>query len=158
VQTGEVDIEELHELLRGTVHTLRDARLPDEALATLKQPRFRPPRFIPAGRAWRLGVLLIDNRGQLFRTGEVTRAVEPLRGVANKGVDAEGRREMRRAATRGKFTEGEVVNFGYSIIDVIGDSDPVRLRDGEAQVRWNTAGSWRSLDGYLKERITLAQR
>lgn len=152
-----MDAEGLRELLRGTVRTLEASGIPDEALATLKKPRFGALKLVREGRAWRLGVLLIDREGRIYRTGEVTRAIEPLRGVANKSAEAEERREMRRAATRGRFPEGEVVNFGYSVVDVTEDSDPVRLRDGEAQVRWNLSGNWRPLASYLAERIDLAQ-
>ncbi|MGV8880556.1 MAG: hypothetical protein ACOH19_00225 [Rhodoglobus sp.] len=152
-----MDADALRELLESTVVAIDRAGIPDEALATLKKPRFSAPKFVSEGRAWRLGVLLIDRQARLYRTGEVTRAVEPLRGVANKSAEAEARRELRRAAARGKFPEGEVVNFGHSIIEVTEDSDPVRFTDGAALVRWNSSGHWRPLAGYLTERISLAQ-
>jgi len=152
-----MDADALRELLESTVVAIERAGIPDEALATLKKPRFSAPKFVSEGRAWRLGVLLIDQQARLYRTGEVTRAVEPLRGVANKSAEAEARRELRRAAARGKFPEGEVVNFGHSLIEVTEESDPVRLADGEALVRWNSSGHWRPLESYLTERISLAQ-
>jgi hypothetical protein len=100
------------------IAALEAAAVHDEALGTLVPARrFRGEVLKPAGRAWRLGALLVDRDGQLYATGEVTRAIEPLRGVANKSPDAEIRREKRRAAVRGKFTEGDVVNFGYRPID-----------------------------------------
>ena len=99
---------------------------PDEALARFRQPgglrgllgpRLIPRRLISTGRAWRLGVLLIDASGRLYSTGEVTRAIEPLRGVANKSPDAELRRDNRRLAVRSGFAIGEVVNFGYELVE-----------------------------------------
>jgi len=152
-----MDADGLQQLLRSTIDVIEAAGISDEALATLKKPRFSAPKLVKEGRAWRLGVLLIDRQARLYRTGEVTRAVEPLRGVANKSAEAEARREMRRAATRGKFPEGEVVNFGHSLIEVTAESDPVRLSGGEALVRWNASGHWRPLASYLTERISLAQ-
>ena len=74
---------DLAELLRDTVAALDAAGTPDEALGELRTSRFRAARFVPTGRAWRLGVLLLDRDGTLYETGNVTRAVEPLRGVAN---------------------------------------------------------------------------
>ena len=152
-----MDADGLRQLLESTIVEIERAGIPDEALATLKKPRFSAPKFVSEGRAWRLGVLLLDRQGRLYRTGEVTRAVEPLRGVANKSAEAEARRELRRAAARGKFPEGEVVNFGHSLIEVTDESDPVKLADGQALVRWNSNGHWRSLESYLTERISLAQ-
>ena len=106
------------ETLDRTIAALEAAGVHDEALGQLVPPKFlRAETLKPAGRAWRLGVLLLDRNGQLYEVGEVTRAIEPLRGVANKSPDAEARREKRRAAVRGRFPEGTVVNFGYRPID-----------------------------------------
>lgn len=110
------------------IAALEAAGVHDEALGTLVPARrFRGEVLKPAGRAWRLGALLLDRDGQLYATGEVTRAIEPLRGVANKSPDAEARREKRRAAVRGRFAEGEVVNFGYRPIDPPDDVNGVPL-------------------------------
>jgi hypothetical protein len=99
------------------VAALEAAGVHDEALGTLVPARrFRGETLRPAGRAWRLGALLLAADGTLYSTGEVTRAIEPLRGVANKSPDAEARREKRRAAVRGRFAEGEVVNFAFESI------------------------------------------
>ena len=105
-------------MLARTVAALEAAGVADEALGVLVPARrFRGEVIKPAGRAWRLGALLLARDGTLYATGEVTRAVEPLRGVANKSPDAEARREKRRAAVRGRFADGEVVNFGYTRLD-----------------------------------------
>jgi hypothetical protein len=108
------------EVLARTVAALEEAGVGDEALGVLVPARrFRGEVIKPAGRAWRLGALLLARDGTLYSTGEVTRAVEPLRGVANKSPDAEARREKRRAAVRGRFADGEVVNFGYTRLDAV---------------------------------------
>ncbi len=100
------------------IAALDSAGVRDEALGILVPARrFRGEVIRPAGHAWRLGALLLARDGTLYETGEVTRAIEPLRGVANKSPDAEARREKRRAAVRGRFAEGDVVNFGYRPID-----------------------------------------
>jgi hypothetical protein len=127
------------EVLARAVAALGAAGVADEALGTLTPARrFRGEVIKPAGRAWRLGALLLARDGTLYETGEVTRAVEPLRGVANKSPDAEARRERRRAAVRGRFAEGEVVNFGYTRLDAVPE----------------TVGAV-PLERYLAERISL---
>lgn len=136
---------------------LEAASVPDEALATLKRSRFSGLKLVRAGRAWRLGVLLLDRQLQLYEAGEVTRAVEPLRGVANKSAEAEARREMRRAATRGRFPEGEVVNFGYLPIDLESGSGPIEIRDEGALIHWRPGAPLLPLDRYLAERLQLAR-
>lgn len=144
-------------LLRRTVEELLSRGIPDEALAVSKTSRLRPRRLVPAGRAWRLGVLLLDRNGGLYATGTLTRAIEPLRGVANKSQDAEARREDRRAAVRGRFPTGEAVNFDHVPIDLaaIGaDTAPLCIRDGVVCVRWNGRDT-RPLEEYLAERVGL---
>jgi hypothetical protein len=149
---------ELATLLRRTVEELQSRGIPDEALAVAKDSRWRPRRLVPVGRAWRLGVLLIDRDGRVYATGSVTRAIEPLRGVANKSADAEARREDRRAAVRGRFPVGETVNFGHESIDpesIGAGSVPLSLgEDGVVLVRWDGSAT-RPLEGYLAERLAL---
>ena len=149
--------DELLRLLGSTVGELEAAGIPDEALATLKLSRFAAPKLVKAGRAWRLGVLLIDRDLRLYEAGEVTRAVDPPRGVANKSAEAEARREMRRAATRGRFPEGEVVNFGYRPIDLETGSGPIEILDGLAHIHWRSGAPLLPLEQYLVERLDLAR-
>ena len=109
----------------------------------------RPAVIVPAGRAWRLGVLLIDRSGQLYATGMVTRAVTPKRGVADHSLIADARREDQRAAVRGSFAEGEVVNFGYSPIPLDEDSllagtGLLSVNGTTVTVRWDTSGAGRA--------------
>lgn len=154
----------LRALLENAVAELEKSGAPDEALAIIKSPRFGAPRMVSTGRAWRLGVLLLGRDARLYSTGSVTRAIEPLRGVANKSAEAEERREFRRMAARGKFPEGETINFDHVELAVDAASlelsdGPVLLRDGVALVVWNPAvpaSGVRPLEGYLAERISLA--
>lgn len=113
-----------------TIAALEAAGIREEALGVVVPARFmRGETIKSAGKAWRLGMLLLDRNGQLYEVGEVTRAVEPLRGVANKSPDAETRREKRRAAVRGRFAEGTAVNFGFRAIDPPGTVNGMPLGD-----------------------------
>lgn len=145
----------LTELLERTIRSLDAAGIADEALAVVKTSRFAPTKLVRAGRAWRLGMILLDRDGTLYEIGELTRAVEPPRGFANKSPDAEVRREWRRAALRGKFSHGEAVNFRYRPIDVATATGAVRVIDGTPMVQWNASGDLRPLEGYLAERLAL---
>ena len=142
-------------MLARVVRELEESAVPDESLATVKRGRFTPLKLVPAGRAWRLGTILVDREGRLYSIGEVTRAVEPPRGVANKSQEAEERRELRRAAVRGRFPEGEVVNFGHQLLDPGSGIGPVSLVDGIPVIRWNADANPRSLETYLDERLAL---
>ena len=146
----------LEELIARTVASLEENEAPDEALAVLKPARglFRE-RLVPTGRAWRLGVLLIDRDGRLYSTGTVTRAIEPLRGVTNRSAQAEARRDDRRAAVRGRFPEGEVVNFGHTPIDLDTAPGPLSVVDGVVLVRWSATGAPRPLADYLADRLAV---
>lgn len=151
---------EQREMLARVVRELEHSAVPDEALATVKRGRIGPVEFgrvrlVPAGRAWRLGAILLDRDGRLYSSGEVTRAVEPLRGVANKSPEAEERREWRRAAVRGRFAPGEVVNFGHQLLDPASGVGPVTVADGILMITWNPAATPRPLQAYLAERIAL---
>ena len=158
----------VRELLARTIEELQARDIRDEALGVMKPAHrilglARPAVIVPAGRAWRLGVLLIDREGRLYSTGTVTRAVTPKRGVADHSLAADAHREVQRAAVRGSFADGEVVNFGYSPIPI----DEVNLRAGvgplsmsgtTVTVRWDTSGAGRGsapLETYLAERISL---
>ena len=150
----------LTELLASAVAELQRRGAADEALATLKQPRFGRTRLVPTGRAWRLGVLLLDAEGRLFATGTVTRAVEPLRGVTNRSAEAEARRDLRRIAAHSRFPEGEAVNVDPVPVDLSPEaldegSGLVLLEDGVVMVRWNAGSGIRPLQDYLADRISL---
>jgi len=156
---------QLAALLHRTVVDLVARSVVDEAIGELRKPRFGASRIVPVGRAWRLGVLLLDREGALYSTGSVTRAIVPPRGVANKSPDAEVRREFRRAAARGRFSEGEVVNFGVVRLELDAESleagsGPLVMNGGEVVILWNPKNpvdGRRLLEQYLAERISLTQ-
>jgi len=156
------------ELLARTVATLQGRGIQDEALAVLRPARRvllvrRPAAMVPTGRAWRLGVLLIDRQGKLFATGKVTRAIEPKRGVNDHSLAADQRREIEFAAARGPFAAGEVVNFALEPIDLDAaslraGSGPLWIEGDTVMVRWDVSragGGASTLDGYLAERLSL---
>ncbi|WP_309617252.1 hypothetical protein [Salinibacterium sp.] len=156
---------ELAELLRRTVAELDARGAHDEALGAVKPGRGFGPistatKMVRAGRAWRLGVLLIDRNAELYETGSVTRAIVPLRAVTNRSAEAEARRDDRRAAARGNFPDGEVVNFDYSPIDTSAaaldeGSGILSLQEGAVMVRWHATDPARRLDSYIADRLSL---
>jgi hypothetical protein len=158
----------VHELRAHTIEMLETRGISDEALGVMRPAHrilglMRPAVIVPAGRAWRLGVLLIDRSGRLYSTGMVTRAITPKRGVADHSLIADARREDQRAAVRGSFAEGEVVNFGYSPIpldeaSLRAGAGPLSMDGTTVTVRWDTSGAGRGsapLETYLAERIAL---
>lgn len=112
----------------------------DEALGVWRERKTfgiaRPPVIEPAGRAWRLGALLLDRDGNLYATGRVTRAIEPRDYNSDKTVAGEARRDEQRAAARASFRAGETVNFDVVLLDVESAAagtpqPPLALVDGE---------------------------
>ena len=152
--------QELGRLLAETVATLEGSGVADEALALLETPRLRKPVMRSVGRAWRLGVLLIDRSGDLYLTGEITRAIEPQVAVTSRTLLAERKRDDRRAAVRGKFPEGAVVNHGFLRIPLEplydgGSSGPLSVENGEVRIRWQPSGGTMPLARYFNDRIGL---
>ena len=92
-------MSDLDAILRDAVARL--AGVQDDALGELRVRRFRPPKIVPIGRAWRLGSVLLRADGTLYRAGRTTRAVEPKQFLANKSNEAAVRREEQLAAVRG---------------------------------------------------------
>lgn len=145
----------LTELALRAVTQLTAASVPNEALATLRPsrrigPLTRPAKFVPEGRAWRLGELLVTADGELFSTGRVTRAVVPRDFSANKSPAEDERRELQRAAARGPFAPGDAVNFDYGpatqrAVFERGEQWFVRLADAEVP-----------LGDYLADRVAFA--
>ncbi|NEM89957.1 hypothetical protein [Galbitalea soli] len=164
--------------LRATVVRLVAAGAHDEALGELVTGRRvfgwgRGPVIRPVGRAWRVGVLLLDREGRLYRVGEVTRAVEPGRAAVNRSPAGEARRELRRIASRSPFPPGEAINLGWQPLDTAAeslasaageapgpDAGAVRLecRDGVVMLRWDSAPGALGvapLARYLHDRVEL---
>lgn len=131
---------------------LREAGAREEALATYEDRQrklliMREPVLRPAGRVWRLGVLLLDADGGLHATGSIVRATEPGR-TQYVSVSAETRRAYRAAAERGHFRDGETVNFDAEPVALDVGSlreaaetgrGPLFLREGRVLVRWSAA-------------------
>lgn len=155
----------LRDLLRETVERLRADGAPQETLAVVKNPRgFGPFKtavsMAPVGHAWRLGVLLLEADGTLHSTGKITRAVVPTRpqGLSRS---VEQRRADRLAASRGRFAEGEVVDYAFG--EVAQDARSLRLGSGllslegeTVLVRWGPAAhEVRPLAAYLADRAAL---
>jgi hypothetical protein len=126
--------------IEDVVASLRSRNARDEALGEWQARRWREPAIVPAGRAWRLGTLLLDGNGRLYAVGKVTRAITPKDFNSDKTVAGDERRQWQRAAVRGRFASGETVNHGFA---------PVT--DGEAQ---QLVGASR-LEEYLMERAEL---
>jgi len=153
--------------LARTAAELAAAGVPDEALG-----RFVPGRRVlgivgrpsmkPLGRVWRLGVLLLARDGTAYATGAITRAVEPGH-PGHMAVSTEQRREVRAAAHRGPFAEGETVNYDAEPIALDAaalreGSGPLFVREGRALVRWSASADDASaapFDRYLAERTDL---
>lgn len=146
---------ELTELALRAVTQLTAASVPNEALATLRPsrrigPLTRPAKFVPVGRAWRLGELLVTADGELFSTGRVTRAVVPRDFSANKSPAEDERRELQRAAARGPFAPGDAVNFDYRPAA----DQTVFEREGQWMVA--LADTEVALGDYLADRVAFA--
>lgn len=146
---------ELTELVVRAVTQLTAASVPNEALAALRPsrrvgPLTRPAKFVPVGRAWRLGELLVTADGELFSTGRVTRAVVPRDFSANKSPAEDARRELQRAAARGPFPPGDAVNFEYR--SAVGQT--VFEREGQWMVTLSDAEV--ALSDYLADRVAFA--
>lgn len=164
--------ETVARILANAVALLESNGVHDEALATHKAPRRilgipTAASMKPVGRAWRLGVLLLDRDCHLFEVGRITRAIEPGRAAVNRTALGEARRADRLAASRGAFSEGDVVNFEYTPIDL----DTAALRSGGQAVflagddvdapplvRWDVHSGEPSvapLESYLADRLAL---
>lgn len=141
----------------------RLADFPREALGESPASRrilgiARSPRIVRRGSAWHLGALLLTDDGVLA-TGEIIRA----RQAAPRGFTAESQRqraELRAAAFRGGFAEGETVHIGWQVLDLDAvrrgsPSGPLAVVDGIASVRWSAAAGFVPLEGYLADRIDL---
>lgn len=163
----------LTELLRQSAARLAAAGARDEAVAELRPARrrfliWRPATMLPRGRAWRLGVLLLTEAGELLAAGPATTARE--RGRAGyQSLSLEERRDVQAAALRGGYGPGESVNYDAEPIDLAAasaamaagedwDGGPLLIRSGAALVRWRPgadAASCPPAGRYLTERVEL---
>lgn len=151
-----------------------------EALAEYEAPGRvmlipRAERLRPVGRVWRLGVILLgvtgdrtDGRDEhgadappaVYSTGSVTRSHEPGRPTY-QAASAERRRQLRVAAYRGHFAQGETVNYDAVPIaldeSLVGSSGVLTVVDGCALVRWSPTDpeATTDFDAYLADRVGL---
>lgn len=157
----------LRTALRSTLERLEKAGARDEALAVVKERRGIGPfktqaSMQPIGRAFRLGVILLDHEARLYGVGKITRATDTGR-EQNLSSSVEQRRADRQAARRGHFTIGEVVNYGFAEIPqdrehLTPDSDPLSFVDARLFLRWGaTASERRPLEAYLDDRASLLE-
>jgi len=157
----------IREAIADAARQLSEACAKDELLADLTQRKrllglVRPPVFVPRGRVWRLGVLLLDQAGTLYATGTITRATETGRPTY-QSASVEERREYRATAVRSGLPAGETVNFNARPIELddailIDTNGPLFLRDGLPFVRWSHAfgdASAMPLEDYLRDRVDL---
>jgi len=161
-------IARVRELVARVAEELRAAGARQETLAEVVPGRRvlgipRAARMTPVGRVWRLGVLLVDDRGGLYATGRVVRAERSAR----KSVTAESvaqQRAFRAAAVRGGIAEGETVDFDATAVDFDelgrdGASGPLVLdaTTGVVLVRWSPTqpDALTPLDAYLRDRAEL---
>ena len=158
----------IHGLLTRAILRLETMGLGDEAIAILRPARRigfipRPAAMDSVGRAWRLGVLLLDRHGRLFAIGGITRSIELTHETVYMNAEAMHRRELRVAATRGGFALGDVVNFDVVEIaldaaSLRAETGPLSLRGDTVMVRW-VAGEGdqglTSLESYLAERMDI---
>ena len=154
------------QLLARTVDSLVAAGVRDEALAAWKHSRGvfgigASDSLVPAGRAWRLGVLLVDRGGFLYATGQVTRAMQPGRAAVNRSAAGEERRAIRAIAARGDFARGEVINHGWEPIalddaSLAAGSGPLTLENGVVMVRFDAGDlGVAPLERYLADRVSI---
>lgn len=158
-------LREALELTEAARDRLRDGGARTEALARYVAPhrKFliqRSATMELLGRVWRLGVLLLDEDGELHATGSLTRAV-PSGHPNFQSVSAESRREYRQAALKAGFDEGETVDFDTTPIDWDADAlrasaGPLVLTDDGLGVRWAvSAAAFIPFASYLNERVDL---
>ena len=165
--TDEDAIGRIRASVQDAVRALSATGARHEALAEYEGARRRlliprEPVLRRVGAVWRLGVFLLDESGTLRATGTLVRATPPGR-AQYQSQSAEDRRSLRAAAQRGRFHDGETVNFDAPLIPLDATalrdaSGPLLLRDGRALVRWSAAASdadARDFEGYLAERVDL---
>lgn len=175
------DVNALDDLLQRVSVAARDrcvaAGIPLEHLAQYVPPTkrlfgMRAARFAPIGRGWRLGVIVIDEHGQLWHAGATLRAHEPPPHKGYTAQSARARDEMRHAAIRGGYAEGTVVHYDCREItatslqqaSTIGGASPddgaqpVVLRGEAICVRWSPNCAIENatpLEQYVAERLEL---
>jgi hypothetical protein len=110
-------------------------------------PIRRPDALEAVGRVWRLGSVLLDADGRLYRTGTVIQA-QHLRFDNHQSNRAADRRELRAAIEKAGIAAGETVD-----LDAV-ELDP----DATPRISWNGSEDPATLvllAGYVRERAGL---
>lgn len=121
----------------------------------------RPPRIVRDGSAWIVGRLLVSVDGELLAATHTLRAHVPKPHINYPSESARERDQLRHAAIRGGFREGETVHWDAVPIvaaELTEMSAPVLVRDGAPMVIWSPAApaaSAQPLPEYLDSRIDL---
>ncbi len=155
--------------VREAARELLAAGARDEAMAEYIPSRTRAKIFrreavmVPVGRAWRLGVVLVDRDANLYATGHITRIGTLRDRPIYHSASAEERRQLRAAAERGHFETDETVNFGWSRIELDpaalrAGTGPLVLADDEVRVRWSVSAGAVDFARYLADRVNLLTR
>lgn len=158
---------QMQDTLTIAVERLQRAAVKDQQLASLSAAHKRwffakKARFESLTRVWPLGVLLVTTDGQMYATGETTRATAP--GYpGHVSEERERRRELTAIAHRGRFVEGEIIHFNAPLIDIspgsmLNSESPIILTERGPLVRWNPGVSLENaqpFDAYVQERVQL---
>lgn len=158
--------DSVREVAQRCAERLRAAGVTPESLGEYQPARRKflrtvPAKIVPAGRVWRLGVLLVGETGELFTAGSTLRAHEPPPILGYTSESARARDALRHAAIRGGFAEGTTVHYDARLVDAAHGAklpEPLVHRDGELVVRWNARAPLNSampLSHYLDERAEL---
>ena len=133
---------------------------PDELLAELRVGKLlglvpQQPKLHVITPVWRLGMLLLDPTGALYRVGDII-VTEPERQQGYVSELGRARAELKAAARRGKIPPGRVVNLGARRIRLDGTElePPLRWLDGDVWLEWATH-SWMPLASYITDRLAL---
>ncbi|MEO7123326.1 MAG: hypothetical protein ABI400_09485 [Lacisediminihabitans sp.] len=160
-------VTKIRETFAEVASRLERSGAKDEIRADLTTRRLllglvRPPVFVPRGRVWRLGVLLLGHDQTLYATGLITRVTDTPRPTFQSNA-AEERRGYRALALRSGLPKGATVNFNAPVIALdrasLRDSTgPLFLQDDLPSVRWSHSLGGEmtmSLDDYLRDRVEL---
>lgn len=116
------------------------------------------------GSAWIVGRLLVTTDGELLAATHTLRAHVPKPHINYPSESARERDQLRHAAIRGGFREGETVHWDAQPIvaaELTDASAPVLLREGMLLVLWSSTApvdSAKPLVDYLSEHIELLVR
>lgn len=153
----------------AAIERLREAEVPQHRIVEYVPETKRwlvftkPALFTELERVWRLGVLLLNDRGEWFTAGETTRAIPPGH-PGHVSIERERRRELTRAAYESHFEEGAVLYFHSPRIPLeagekLDGQSAIVIQNDELCVRWNRSlpvSMARNFSAYVSEQVDLA--